>query len=122
MPVIEQKLNEKDKDFRKMVGTETSKRPIRVGAIDRARVLDLLGDPAYRSADGRAIGYSFNAKRGVWVWPLCFTTQIAKERVYVLRLIFGEKDILQRWDIEHADGSHDSLIDNSTHWQDDVLD
>jgi hypothetical protein len=121
LPVFEHGDNKNQKDFRRLVGHAKSRQPIREGAITRQQVADLLGIAPYVSADRTALGYSYVTTRGMWVYPLCFTTTEGTERQYILRLIFDEHDILRRWDIEHEDGDHDVFLDNSTHWEDKAI-
>ena len=117
LPVLEHATDKNQTDFRKLVGHDKSNRPIRERIVTRERVRELLGSPAYASADQRAIGYAYITERGAWVYPLCFTATPGTERLYILRLIFDEHDMLQRWDIEHEDGDHPMLIDNGAYWK-----
>src|SRR4051794_36970839 len=54
-------------DAREAVGRPGSGRRLIVGRATRRDVEDLLGKPAYRSADGLAVGYAYRMHAGSWV-------------------------------------------------------
>src|SRR5580704_5254067 len=54
------------------IGDSNSKRPMRVGQVTRAQVLQLAPIPQWASLDGKSLVYSVSGVKGYWVWPLCF--------------------------------------------------
>src|SRR5438270_13494694 len=72
LPIPEHRIHFHQKDFRPYLGARQSDRPIRAGAINRAKVVALLGPPPFASQDGRSIAYILQTERGFVVWPLCF--------------------------------------------------
>src|SRR3982074_2718424 len=55
LPLPERRLDKTQTDFRKDIGEPHSSFPLRRGAVDRERVLALLGNPKYASSDGQSI-------------------------------------------------------------------
>jgi hypothetical protein len=104
LPTPEHRADSKQKDFRELVGTHDSKRPIRPGAATRESVTALLGPAPWRSKDRRSVAYTLDTVRGLWVNPACFSTQLASQRIYAVRLVFDDNDVLAGWDLVHVDG------------------
>lgn len=100
LPIPEHRVDKSRPDFRKLVGDEHSKARIRPGSITRAQVIAILGKPQYRSADRTAIGYELETRKGLLVYPLCFSGWPTDRRVYGVRLIFRPDGILA--DVETA--------------------
>ena len=105
LPLPEQQVAPKQKDFRPLLGEINSNRPIRPG-VTRAQVTALLGPASQQYSDGSLI-YALATKRAVWVYPLCFQAAPAWERGYALRLQFDEHDTLSRWELADADERRD---------------
>jgi hypothetical protein len=103
LPLPRRRTDKRQTDFRDYIGAPESKRPIRRGTIDRARVLALLGSPEYASSDGQSIAYIMYTEGDVWVWPLCFAANPAKSRVYGLRLDFDSDQRLLAWTMLHEE-------------------
>ncbi|HET6249775.1 MAG TPA: hypothetical protein VFE47_18945 [Tepidisphaeraceae bacterium] len=100
LPIPEHKVGA-EPDFRPMLGDENSARPIRNGAITRAQIMQRLGPPPFRSADGRAIGYTISTETGFAIWPTCFFAGPDQSGAYAVRLDFDEHGILKNWKLAH---------------------
>ena len=84
------------------IGAADSKRPIRLGAATRERVIEVLGDPALMSEDGRAMVFKYQVVNGYLVWPLCFSIDRTPGQRY-LALSFDERDRLTRYKVFKQD-------------------
>ena len=119
LPIPEHRSEHQGKDFRKLVGAIDSKKSIRPGAVTRAQVIALLGQPQYASDappyqvynqptsapsdDHSAIGYVLQTESNAWVYPLCFTATPGTFTRYELRLVFNKENVLDYWDIKHSE-------------------
>ena len=56
----------------KKVGSTRSDKPVRIGVSTGDDIFRIIGEPRWKSADGRVIAYSWKTQNGVTVWPLCF--------------------------------------------------
>jgi hypothetical protein len=105
MPWFEHPIanNARNVDFRPMLADEWhADRPVRVGAVTRHQVIQLLGAPRLAAVDRSAFVYDFRTSNGWWVWPLCFTAESGNERIYVAVLSFDDAGVLQRIDVIEA--------------------
>jgi hypothetical protein len=114
VPTFEHPTGNNQRDFRKFLGPGRDMR-IRPGMIDRRGVLALLGPAPLASADGRSIGYIYEVQHGVWVWPLCFGTVPGNNKVYSLRLDFGDDDMLQHFKTAAKETSEGSLYNSRSY-------
>jgi hypothetical protein len=78
-------------DAREAVGRPGSGRRLLVGEATWRDVQDLLGEPAYRSDDGRAYGYAYRMRTGAWV-GLCGHEEF---KFYDLLLDFDRGGVLR---------------------------
>lgn len=79
------------------VGSEDSRRQLRVADATKPAVLKLLGEPYFTSDDGRSLAYAWSVRNGYAVWPLCFQAfPINGDRTLVLR--FDEHDVLRSYE------------------------
>ncbi len=92
------------RDFRPLVGSSQSDKPIRPGAASRHGVEALLGTPPLVSDDGAAIGYTLGTVSGLRIFPpLFFLPADAEAHAYVLRLCFGPDGRLSRYTLYRKD-------------------
>ncbi len=82
-------------DFRPYLSRADDAGWISVGRITRGEVIAMLGTPSLASVDGTAVGYVFEERHGLWVWPQCFAAGTAAYAVHALRLDFGADDVLR---------------------------
>jgi hypothetical protein len=111
VPTFEHPTEKNQKNFWKFVGTGQNIQ-IRPGVIDRQAVLALLGPGPLASSDGRSIGYIYQVQHGAWVYPLCFGTVPANNKVYILRLDFGDDDMLKQFKTAAEETGNGPLSDD----------
>jgi hypothetical protein len=103
LPLPEHRADKKQTDFRELVGAPESKRPLRPGVATRESVTAALGPPQWVSRDRRSVAYTLETVRAVWVYPVCFATQVASQRIYSVRLVFDDNNVLASWALVHVD-------------------
>jgi hypothetical protein len=103
LPTPEHPTDKKQADFRELVGGADSKRRLRPGVATRDSVTAVLGPPAWVSKDRRSTAYTLDTVRAVWVYPVCFATDVASQRIYAVRLVFDDNNVLASWDLVHVD-------------------
>jgi hypothetical protein len=103
LPTPEHPTDKKQADVRELVGGADSKRRLRPGVATRDSVTAVLGPPAWVSKDRRSIAYTLDTVRAVWVYPVCFATNVASQRIYAVRRVFDDNNVLVSWDLVHVD-------------------
>lgn len=111
MPVWEYRSFDTQHDFRGEVGDKNSTRPVRPGAINKAEVMARFGKPDLSRKDGRSLEYFLETNRAVYLWPLCFHTSPAEQRLYTLTLEFDAEDLLTHWNLTHTDRTVNWFMD-----------
>jgi outer membrane protein assembly factor BamE (lipoprotein component of BamABCDE complex) len=86
------------RDVSKQVGGEGSRKPIAVGRATRDDVFRLLGDPHYANADRSQVAYTWDVRKAVWVWPLCFQAY-DQDGIRSLVLRFNSDGVLQSFQV-----------------------
>jgi hypothetical protein len=85
------------RDFRPLVGEPGSKQPIAAGAIERGQVERLLGRPPFESEDHSRCMYVLHVKKGVIIFPACFTAADDSDTGIGLVLEYGPDGHLTHW-------------------------
>ena len=85
-------------DPSKQVGGEHSRKPLRVNGATRDDVERVLGMPERVNVDGTEIVYGWEARKGIWVYPLFFQTETDDQRRALL-LRFDEHGMLRSYDV-----------------------
>jgi outer membrane protein assembly factor BamE (lipoprotein component of BamABCDE complex) len=87
-------------DASESVGGEGSTKPLKPGAT-RDAVQRVLGKPYFATSDGRYWVYSWEKRKGILVWPLCFSAK-PEDRAYALTLEFKDNDIVHDFMLEQG--------------------
>ena len=92
------------------VGQAGSKKPITPGTSTRDQVLKVLGKPFYQTSDGHYLVYSWERRKGILIWPLCFHG--APEDIsYAMTLEFAPEGLLTAFNIEEGEERSSGYID-----------
>lgn len=98
------------KDFRSLVGESGSPGPIIAGAISRERVERLLGPPPFESDDHRRAMYVLHVKKGIAIWPACFTATDYSDTGIGLVLVYDLNGRLIHWNRIEAPGGFNAML------------
>jgi hypothetical protein len=85
------------KDFRPLVGQPGSHQPITAGSISRGQIERLLGPPPFQSDDHSRAMYVLHVKKGIIIFPACFTATDDADTGIGLLLIYGSNGGLLGW-------------------------
>ena len=105
VPIWPTRKDKTQYDYRSDVGDEKSNKPVRPGAISRSEIIKRFGSPNDFEHD-QSIGYRLSLNTKKRVWPLCFHSEIAREREHTLILHFDKNGMLIKYDLSEFDYDH----------------
>ena len=89
------------KDATKSVGATGSGKKLQPGRGTRENVQQVLGKPYFATSDGRFWVYSWERRKGIQVWPLCFTGG-PEDDSFAMTLEFGADGVMRDFELEQG--------------------